>query len=126
MRKLLTLCLLLCAIPMFGQYRAFTGTVGGVDLTDQGLASYTLTAGTVKTLASTPTSGVAMHPWARTAVVCVQVQDIYWTTSGTPTATYGMPLVAGQCMAIPNRSQLEAFKFIEATSGAKVRVLYAW
>lgn len=129
MRNRLLVAALLAAVfistPASAQYRPFVGTVGSVNLDNQGFAQYNAPS-SAKTLADTPSAGVVIHPWAQTAIICTEVAAIRFKTSGTPTASEGTKLNAGSCIAITNRSRLDAFKFIQASAGAEVSVDYGW
>jgi hypothetical protein len=59
------------------------------------------------------------------AVVCAETAAVRYTTDGTtPTATVGMPLASGQCVAIQGEGSLSLFRVIQQTAGATLDVSY--
>lgn len=127
MRRFAALLTFLLSISALAGNRPFTGTVNGVDLTGKGYASYTAPA-SASTLATTPEAGVAIHPWAQSAVICnVGTTAIRWSTAVTPTATLGNQLAAGACIVQEdNRYWLDSFRFIRESAGAALFVDYGY
>ncbi len=69
-------------------------------------------------LAPASATGLNVPSGARYATVCASTAAVKYTTDGitTPTATVGMPLAAGACMALSGAAALANFKAI-STAG---------
>lgn len=77
--------------------------------------------------ALTPTAAtrLTVPAGAYSAVVSVETQNIRWTVDGTaPTSTVGVLLTAGSEREFVGPEVLDALCFIEAASGAAVKVAY--
>ena len=65
-----------------------------------------------------PTSATALTapPGAAYAIVCASTASVRYTTDGTtaPTATVGMPLAAGACVALSGAAVLANFRALSA------------
>lgn len=116
----------LLTVPMQAQVTGERTFDSGA-LVGNGFGQYTSIT-TASTLATTPTAGAAMHPYASSAILCADGGDILYRTDGVnPTATVGMLVQDGRCLSVTNRwSYLRAIRFIGATTAATLRVEYRW
>lgn len=79
----------------------------------------------VKTLASTPTVGNAIHADANCAILEAVDANVKWRQGADPTAAIGNTIIVGSPMIIENaRDFLLQMRFIQAAAGAKLKVTY--
>lgn len=67
-------------------------------------------------IAPTSATSLTPPPGARYATVCASSASVKYTTDGTtaPTASIGMPLAAGACLALSGTSVLAKFRAISS------------
>jgi hypothetical protein len=85
---------------------------------------------TVTTTATTFTPatyqpGTDSNEWARAAYVSVETDSIRWRVVGTPTASSGHPIAAGQSYMFCSLDSVAAFSMIRSgAANAKVTITY--
>lgn len=66
--------------------------------------------------------GLTIPKDARWALIVPETQAVRWRDNGTPTASVGIPLLAGQ--PLQYTGNLAAIRFIEQTASAKLNISY--
>ena len=76
-------------------------------------------------VAITTATSLTVPSQATYAVVCVETQAARYTVdTTTPTASTGMPIAAGSCIALQSNATINRFQIIQQAASATIDVTY--